>query len=200
MRPKVKALMLTAALAGIGMPTNVPAQAGFRTPPAPMSPPIMDKLMANKDAKLFAKLLRVSGLTRTDFDSGYVTFFVPRDATCTASDRTYLEGLANKDAARAYVLNHAFEGSLTIGRDDSDRYDRVGRVHYFAQEQNIEGWGRVDIDEFHPFNVPLLSGKSVLLSLKNGTVYVGPRSTVLFDDIDPIAGGGVIDLDQCAAY
>lgn len=204
---------LMAATLSLGIGIGSPVEAQNALPAlaiAPYEPPIMSVLLGSKNGQLFANILRTSELTREDLGENEVTFLVPRDATCSATERARLESLTSKDAARSYVLSHVIEGSLAVMRDDAHDSSRALFISYWPHGQNMGGTatistngrltidtsGLVRIDEAHPFDVPLLSGGSVLLSVESGAIHVGSRSAVL----DNFSGGRKVDLDECAVF
>jgi hypothetical protein len=157
-------------------------------------PSVMEALFQNKRDQLFARVLRTSELTRDDLGQKFVTFLVPRDTTCTASDRAYLEGLTSKEAARRYVMSHVLVGELTSAQEDG----RYSKVTYFPDKGTPENLAeRVFIDEVHPLDAPLLDGKVLLVSLSGGAIRLGARSMALFDGYGPWDGSW-IELDECA--
>lgn len=192
---------LAVALISLGIAIEGSAQEAIVPMPSsstPLNTPIFSALDRNTNAQLFADIIRTSELSQKDLGVNNVSFLVPRDTTCTAAERAQLQGLKSGGAARAYVMDHAFKGQLTIlpGGDD----ERALRAYYFPDAGTMEVLrGRVSIDEAHPFNMPLLSGRFVLISLSNGVVHVGGRSTLLHNN-NGAEGGDAFELDQCAVF
>jgi hypothetical protein len=185
----------------MGMAMNGAAQEGIAPMAssfAPRNTPILNALRTNTNAQLFAGIVRTSELSLKNLGANDVSFLVARDATCTVAERAQLLSLKTRDAARAYLMDHAFKGQLTIlpGGDD----ERALSAYYFPDAGTMEVLrGRVSIDEEHPFNMPLLSGKFVLISLSNGVVKVGARSTLLHNN-NGAKGGDAFELDHCAVF
>jgi hypothetical protein len=167
-------------------------------PYAPQNTPVLNALMDNSRAQLFAKVVRMSEVTKKDLGIGNVVFLVPRDDTCTGSQRAYLESLVSNGPARAYVLDHVFKGDLTILPDANVGQARLA-YYYPAAGTKEPLLGRVAIDEHHPFSVPLLNGRSVLISINHGVVHVGARSAVLHSN-NGAGDGDELELDQCATF
>jgi hypothetical protein len=165
----------------------------------PISTPVMSSVMDNAKAQLFAGIVRASELNRQDLGIKDVTFLAARDATCTLNERALLQALTtNREAARAYVLDHAFEGQLNVlpGSEDG----QPPRAYYFPDAGTLDVLsGRVTIDSAHPFNMPLLSGNSVPLTLSDGILQVGSRATLLHNN-NGAHGGNEFELDHCAMY
>jgi hypothetical protein len=161
--------------------------------------PVMTVLMGKRGAQLFAEILRTSELTRDDFAGSFVTFLLPRDKTCTDAQRALLRRLTTKESARAYVLSHAFEGSITTGQNEASDTQREVWVSFWSGEQNIEGRGRVDIDDAHPLSVHLVSGKSVLVTLNGGVIGMGADAKVRYNGSNGMDGGWM-ELDHCAVF
>jgi hypothetical protein len=190
-------LSLAAVLIAAGMGSAAKGQDAVPPPyVAPLEPSTMNVILNDKSANAFAGILRASGLTEGDLRDKEFTFLVPRDSTCSGTELAHLQKLTGKDDAKAYVLGHVFKGSLSVVRDDAHDHTRALSVNYFSGEQNIEGHGRVQINEAHPFEVPLLNGGTVLLSLNHGVIHFGTRSVVL----DNFSGGRKVDLDHCAVF
>jgi hypothetical protein len=188
---------LAAALIAAGMGAAAKGQDVLPPPSvAPLEPSTMNVVLNDKAARAFAGILRASGITEGDLRYNELTFLAPRDSTCSGPELAHLEELTGKDNAKAYVLGHVFKGSLSVIRDDAHDYTRVLSVNYFSGEQNIEGHGRVQIDEAHPFDVLLLNGETVLLSLHHGVIHFGAKSSVL----NNFSGGRKVDLDHCAVF
>jgi len=160
--------------------------------PTPVAPALFDLLSKNPRTQLFGDILRKSNLHRDDLDEGYLTFIVPRDGTCAGGGRSTLEGIGSTEVARSYVLEHAFRGQLAIYREDR----KLVSVNYFPDASDMRG--RVTIDEGHPYSLPLLSGHSILVSVRGQEIQMGSKATVVQNY--GAKGGAVIELDQCAAY
>jgi hypothetical protein len=190
------AVLLGSAVA-IGLAAQLCAQEG-RSAPMPDSTPIMPVVMDNPNARIFADVVRISELAHKDLDldGTEVTFLAPQDATCSDEEKAYLYGLTSKDAARAYVLNHAFKGQITVLPDDDGR--RGARAYYFPEAGGRESLrGRVSIEENHPFEMPLLGGKTVVISIHGGLVHFGARSALLHIS-NGASNGDEMELDGCA--
>jgi len=179
------------AVQGVSREASVPVLSS----PSPVNTPILSALNMNASALLFAGVVRTSELVSEDINGNYVSFLVARDSTCTPVERDQLQGLRTRDAARSYVMDHAFKGQLTILRDGGER---PTRVYYFPGAGTMDVLrGRVSIDEAHPLNIQLLSGRSVLISLTNGVVQVGDQATLLRNN-NGAEGGDAFELDHCA--
>jgi hypothetical protein len=183
------AILLAGALIGMGSALPVEGYNGLLLV-APYEPPIMTTLLNDKSARLFASIMQASGLDREDLGDNEVMFLVPRDATCSYAERAYLGSLNAKDAAKSYVLGHAFQGQLAIYKEDM----RLLSVNYYPRLGSMEG--RVAIDETHPFDMPLLNGSSVLVSVKDAALHIG-ASSIAVDSFSK-SSDGVVYLDKCA--
>jgi hypothetical protein len=164
----------------------------------PLGTDILTSVSENKRAQVFAGLVRVSELGRGDFGSAYTSFLVPRDSDCTAIEISRLEGLKTKNDARTYVLDHAFKGQLNVMAKSGDVPGLTAYYFPGAGTMDVLG-GRVTIDEAHPFSLPLLSGRSVLISISKNVVRLGARSNVL-DKNDGAKNGDEFELDECAVF
>jgi hypothetical protein len=190
-------LSVTGLLLAIG--TGASANGQVATPPpyvAPLEPSTMSVVLNDKGAQGFAGVLRASALTPNDLPEKETTYLVPRDSSCSGGELAHVKSLTSKNAAKAYVLGHVFKGSLSVIRDDVHNHAHVLSVSYFSEEQNIQGRGRVQIDETHPFAIRLLDGSTALLSIRQGAIYIGATSAVL----DNFSGGRKVDLDHCATF
>ncbi|WP_125903047.1 hypothetical protein [Luteibacter rhizovicinus] len=188
-------VLLAGTFFGLLVVSGMRSQASSVQPPSPYSPetpPILTVLSRSKTSTLFADILRLSTIRRTDIEAGYVSFLVPRDSTCSGADRAYLNGLLNRASSSRYIYDHAFEGQLAIYREN----EQLVSVNYFPRGGDLDG--RVSIDEGHPFDMKLLSGKSVLISVRDGVIYVGEKSVVLSNLNE--GDGGEIDVDECAVF
>ena len=159
---------------------------------SPETPPILTVLSNSKKSTLFADVLRISTIRRSNINVAYVSFLVPRDSTCSAADRAYLEGLLSRTSSSRYIYDHAFRGQLAIYKEN----ERLVSVNYFPDGGDLDG--RVTIDEGHPFDMELLSGKSVLITVRDGVIHVGARSVVLANLNE--GDGGALDVDECAVF
>lgn len=194
-RAMKSAAVLTGSLIGLMTGISVCAQEATVIPPsfyAPEPPLIMAVLRNSESAKFFAQVLQAAGLGRTDVGASYVSFLVPRDSTCSDGDRAYLEVAKNQGIAARYIYDHAFLGQLAIYTENQ----RLVSVNYFPRMASMEG--KVTIDEGHPFSMPLLSGRSVLISIAGGVIHVGSKSRVL-DNMNT-GDGGKLELDECAMF
>jgi hypothetical protein len=160
--------------------------------PTPIAPALFDVLGENPRAQLFSSVLGASGLSRADIHETYLTIVVPRDDMCSGRERISLESLKDSKAAKAYVLDHAFAGQLAIYREGG----KLISVNYFPDANDMRG--KVAINESHPFNMPLLSGKSVLISVRGQEILMGQKAALVEDY--GAQGGAVVELDHCAIY
>ena len=164
----------------------------------PLGTHILTLVADNQKAQLFAGLVRSSELDWKDFDSANMSFFAPRDTDCTVAEVTRLNELKSKDDTRSYVLDHAFKGQLNIVHGSDDRPELT--AYYFPAAGTMDVLrSRVTIDESHPFSLPLLSGRTVLVSISKDVVRVGSRSKILHKN-DGAQNGDEFELDECAVF
>jgi len=189
LRSLVKVL---ACIFGVAMTTGIAAQNAAELPqfaPAPATAEIVNSIMADVDTEQFASIFKLSQLSLRDLHEKSVTFFVPKDVYCTAGDRLRLRELATRDAASEYILNHVFLGAVqTLG-------DRPTRAFSWSEKGQSPFPEQATIDEGHPYQALLASGKSVTISMDDKVLRVGAKAKV----VDILYGhdGSIVYIDYC---
>lgn len=125
-----------------------------------------------------------------DLHGKYTTFVVPQDASCSVARKEVIGSLKSRMQAKAYVLDHAFTGQMSLYRESG----QLKSVNYIPNVQNIGEHILVDID--HPLTLRLLSGRSIVVSVRGQQVYFG-HALVVDNMVYAALDGGEIELASC---